>query len=230
MREATALAQRTFAVVSKRDATADGRERTAAGPIADSVRVINDAGGAPERAEVHHRSLATLPLPGNRQGDVAPSSPGLQESDLGGNRARVQKGPARGGQFLTGSHSNGYGARPYKLYIPAGCSGQRLPLIVMLHGCTQNPDDFAAGTRMNAFAEEHHCFVVYPAQTSNVNRSKCWNWFMRAHQHRDRGEPSIIAGITRDIIARYAIDPQRVYVAGLSAGGAMARHHGNDLS
>ena len=129
---------------------------------------------------------------------------------------------AQGGQFINASFGNHAGARPYKLYIPSGYTGQPLHLVVMLHGCTQTPDDFAAGTGMNALAEERGCFVLYPAQTSGANRSRCWNWFKRGDQGRDKGEPAILAGMTRECMRRYAIDPRRVYVAGLSAGGAMA--------
>jgi poly(hydroxyalkanoate) depolymerase family esterase len=132
-----------------------------------------------------------------------------------------------GAEFLACTFSNRVGSRPYKLYVPSGYHGQSVPLIVMLHGCTQSPDDFAAGTRMNEAAEEYTCLVAYPGQTSSANTHKCWNWFSAADQQRDTGEPSLIAGITREVMRDYAIDPRRVYIAGLSAGGAAAAIMGN---
>ena len=124
--------------------------------------------------------------------------------------------------FTAGHFRNECGTRDYKLYIPSSYSGQPAPLLVMLHGCTQRPDDFALGTGMNAVAEEHGCLVLYPAQSAQANATRCWNWFNAVDQERGQGEPSIIAGLTQDIMARYVIDASQVYVAGLSAGGAMA--------
>jgi poly(hydroxyalkanoate) depolymerase family esterase len=127
-----------------------------------------------------------------------------------------------GARFIGGTYSSPTGSRTYKLFIPSRYREQPLPLVAMLHGCTQSPDDFAAGTRMNLLAEEHNCFVVYPAQPSQANQAKCWNWFRKADQQRGRGEPSLIAGITRQIMDQYSIDRKRVYVGGLSAGAAAA--------
>jgi poly(hydroxyalkanoate) depolymerase family esterase len=127
-----------------------------------------------------------------------------------------------GARFIEKTYSSAAGSRAYRLFIPSRYRDQPLPLVVMLHGCTQSPDDFAAGTRMNFLAEQQSCFVAYPAQPSQANQAKCWNWFRSADQQRGRGEPSLIAGITRQIMDDYLVDRKRVYVGGLSAGAAAA--------
>lgn len=133
-----------------------------------------------------------------------------------------QTRPAADTGFTAGHYADGSTRRDYKLYIPPAAGTRPLPLVVMLHGCTQDPDDFAAGTQMNDAGLAHDFFVLYPAQSQRANPQRCWNWFKHNHQVRGRGEPAMLAGMTRQIMAKYAIDPERVYIAGLSAGGAMA--------
>ena len=128
----------------------------------------------------------------------------------------------RSGSFETREFSNHAGARSYKIYLPARIAAAPPPMLVMLHGCTQSADDFAAGTQMNRLADEHGFLVVYPEQPPDANASKCWNWFKAEDQMSNAGEPSLIAGIVRDVVTRHAVDPRRVFVAGLSAGAAMA--------
>lgn len=143
---------------------------------------------------------------------------------LGGQGSRTSRDTPRskgGGQFVERAYSDAAGARDYKVYIPAGARRDR-PLVVMLHGCKQSPDDFAVGTAMNTLADTAGIFVAYPAQSARANGHKCWNWFEPRDQGREGGEAGIIAGITRAVMAEHRIDPRRVYIAGLSAGAAAA--------
>jgi poly(hydroxyalkanoate) depolymerase family esterase len=178
-------------------------------------------------------TLDMVPPPAGADG--AWTSPQFDELQFGVrgmrqlNSARVLHGLVRapvplpdGAQFEERAYANDAGTRTYKLYVPSGYDKRAVPLVVMLHGCTQSPDDFAAGTRMNELAEEQTFLVAYPAQSRSANVSKCWNWFNEDHQQRNHGEPSLIAGITREIMSNFAVKSERVFVAGLSAGGAAA--------
>lgn len=165
-----------------------------------------------------------------RHGIKLPDMPNLADLPNMGRGAGMPAGRKRpappplpvGARWLEATYRNQAGQRDYKLYVPSNYTGQPMPLVVMLHGCTQDPDDFAAGTRMNQLAEEAGCLVVWPAQPQHANNSRCWNWFSAADQQRDQGEPSLIAGIVRQVMGDYAVDPARISIAGLSAGGAMA--------
>jgi poly(hydroxyalkanoate) depolymerase family esterase len=218
--EATAAIQR---------ALRGGSDRTPDVPVEPLERMLRSANEAPRvsalpRPEPEEHNLRRAPklsrgfrgmthLPTGLSGAM----PGVME------RVPAPAAVPAGGRFVERSYTGRAGTRAYKLYIPSGYAAQQeAPLVVMLHGCTQAPDDFAVGTGMNVLAEEHTFLVAYPAQAAGANSSKCWNWFKAADQQRGRGEPSIIAGITREVLGEYRVDARRVYVAGMSAGGAMA--------
>ncbi|MBC7939125.1 MAG: PHB depolymerase family esterase [Chitinophagaceae bacterium] len=163
---------------------------------------------------------AGIALPTSRMqapGSHTPRAPGP------GTRPRPGQAEAPGTrEFGTHSFAIGAASRDYKLFVPTGCADKALPLVVMLHGCKQDPDDFAAGTRMNVLAQEQGFLVAYPAQVRRANGANCWNWFQSAQQSRGGEEAALIAGMVGDIAQSHGVDPQRVFVAGLSAGAAMA--------
>ena len=167
-----------------------------------------------------------------RQRRPLPEVLGILNRGLAGDAFRSLPGGKRvepasipeGAEFAERRFSCDAGTRTYKVYIPASVRNGREAsgLIVMLHGCKQDPDDFATGTRMNAEGETHGLIVAYPCQPSSANPSSCWNWFNPADQSRGAGEPAILAGLTRALSSEFGLDRENVFVAGLSAGGAMA--------
>jgi poly(hydroxyalkanoate) depolymerase family esterase len=228
--EATALLQRML----RGENAPDTPSRTG-GRIALREPLIIDAKANAEGTDSHPQSRPAI----SAQPRALRASLDRKERRFGIGLRGVKRSPLstpdivpESARFIEGTYNSAAGSRAYRLFIPSRHRERPLPLIVMLHGCTQSPDDFAAGTRMNFIAEEQDCFVVYPAQPSHANHAKCWNWFRTADQQRGGGEPSLIAGITRQIMDGYSIDRKRVYVGGLSAGAAAAAIMGatyNDL-
>ena len=145
----------------------------------------------------------------------------LPAAQAGSNAAEISPRIPEGAQYLSRTHRSAAGSRGYKLYLPAS---QPRPkgLILMLHGCNQTPDDFAVGTHMNAMAEKHGLAIAYPAQTKRHNAASCWNWFKPGNQMRGTGEPEILASLARKLTREFSLDRNFMFVAGLSAGGAMA--------
>jgi len=185
-----------------------------AAPRYDEADVIDVEAREVPASSPSASSPAAAPSPARDDGAAPTSKPT--------HRAPGDSSTTQGDFFTAGSFRNTAGQRAYKLYVPPGVNGQARPLVVMLHGCTQDADDFAAGTAMNEAARKQGFYVLYPVQPRETNPQKCWNWFKHNHQQAGKGEPSILADMTRHVIAEYGIDTRRVYVAGLSAGGAMA--------
>lgn len=193
---------------------------TRAGNLDAATQAILRALGQPARGPA-----VAPPPPEGRRGKVGR---GLGEVVAGLRKGRMVGAGAADSLVPPGAvwewrhHAGPQGARDYRLYLPATAAGAPRGLILMLHGCTQNPDDFARGTGMNALAERHGLAVAWPSQTGTDNAQRCWNWFRPGDQGREAGEPAILAGLTRALMDDFGLDRGTVYVAGLSAGGAMA--------
>ncbi|SPJ26067.1 extracellular catalytic domain type 1 short-chain-length polyhydroxyalkanoate depolymerase [Palleronia abyssalis] len=196
-------------------------------PASDGARAaqLSAANDLVTRTLAQHGLTAGSLPGGNTVGvDAAPAalSALLARFQPIGSMATEPYGLPEGARFDDDSFTCAAGTRRYRTYVPASGQTGVTGLVVMLHGCTQTPEDFAAGTGMNALAEQHRFIVVYPQQSRGDNAQSCWNWFSRGDQKRDRGEPAILAGLTRDVIARHDVPEDKVFVAGLSAGAAMA--------
>jgi poly(hydroxyalkanoate) depolymerase family esterase len=191
----------------------EGRKASAKvfdGNVVDvEARVISDPQGRGQRA----------PLPSDATGDQSGPAAALAAdvASMGIDASLTDD------QWLAGTFAHQGRTVTYKLFIPSLPGPREKPaLVVMLHGCTQNAEDFARGTEMNALAREAGVIVLYPEQTQRANAQRCWNWFKTQHQQRGRGEAALLAELTKNVTQTHGIDPGRVYVAGLSAGGAMA--------
>ncbi|KIQ97000.1 PHB depolymerase family esterase [Lysobacter sp. A03] len=215
------IARATPHVIAPRDRTAPGVD------IAATIdQALTTAGLLPRRRDDAIIKSGVSSLPARATADTGATPLNARKtppSRPGSRKASTSKDKVPAGTSVDRSYTNAAGTRAYKLYIPVDLDpAAPAPLLMMLHGCTQDPDDFATGTRMNSLADENGVLVAYPAQTARANGSNCWNWFRSQDQARGAGEPSILAGIVADIAEDHRIDETRVYVAGLSAGAAMA--------
>jgi poly(hydroxyalkanoate) depolymerase family esterase len=180
----------------------------------DAAGLARKSGTAGDIRDVIDKALRTAGLVSQPAPDRSTKRPATRPAPSPGDESL--------GDFAWHTHHGVRGTRRYKLYVPTSYDGSAMPLVVMLHGCKQSPDDFAAGTRMNELAQRHGLLVAYPEQTSRANGANCWNWFEPAQQFREGEEPSLLVGIVHEIGNLYAVRPDGIFVAGLSAGAAMA--------
>lgn len=201
-------------------------ELTRAGKLVEATSVIQRALGIlPAAAQASAAQTQPEARRRGRPRDADVTDVVFRELRAPAGRAAETPATARAprpGTFEAHRFPTDAGTYTYRLFLPPQAGERALPVIVMLHGCTQDAADFAAGTAMNELAAEQGCIVVYPEQLARSNTMRCWNWFDPAHQQRGRGEPAMIAALATHVVQRHGGDARRVYVAGLSAGGAMA--------
>ena len=196
-----------------------------------ALRLAADAARPSRMDAANDLVRRTLARHGLMPGGDGPEATSLLSGDLmralGGRAAAAPGAVARlaiadGAEFRNDTFAARSGSRAYRTYVPASAEGQVTGVVMMLHGCTQTPEDFATGTGMNALAESGRFVVIYPEQSRGANAQTCWNWFSKGDQRRDRGEPEILAGMARKVAAEHSVGRERTFVAGLSAGAAMA--------
>lgn len=206
-------------------ATAMGRafDLTRAGSPIDATRLIQEALNISTPNITSPQPTMAGPGTGRRLGQVVDALASARKAmAASGQGARPTPTIPTGARYEARRHDSTFGARDYRLFLPSSREAPPQGLVLMLHGCTQNADDFAVGTRMNQLAEAHNLIVVYPEQSRAANQMGCWNWFQPEHQSRGAGEPALLEDLARAIAGEFASDRHRIYVAGLSAGGAMA--------
>ncbi len=216
------------------DFLAKAKALTIQGKLMDATRAIQQGLGfrpaghpRPAQPAVHRE---TLESPAQAPAAFTPAAVDQTATDVAF-RETVRDAPdiktppqpsPRPPSFDLHTFERGPSRHAYRLFVPGRLDDSPIPLVVMLHGCKQDSEDFAKGTAMNELAEREKFMVLYPEQPRTANSMGCWNWFHPAHQSRDQGEPAMIAALTRQVASSHGVDPARVYVAGLSAGAAMA--------
>lgn len=220
--EATAVIQRALGGVTPTAAPGPVARHETAAPHPKGVPLPPTCRARPDRA---HRAQ---PKPAPRTTTPPmPSMPVLRSvPDLGAlaDFTMPDLGSFPGLGFLPGIGGAGTASttRPYRLHVPKKLPAGPRPLLVLLHGGTQDGSSFADATGFDALADVHGFIAGYPEQVTAANPMRYWNWFNRSHQHRGTGEPAILAALVEEIADLHPVDRSRVYVAGFSAGAAMA--------
>ncbi|WP_298862094.1 PHB depolymerase family esterase [uncultured Sulfitobacter sp.] len=195
-----------------------------------AMRSANDGARLSAANDLVQRTLARHGLVPHSTQAIQQKMPDLPSLDsmldqfagFGSNTREFDGTVSEGAQFKRDTFTCQAGSRTYRTYVPASATEGVTGIVMMLHGCTQTPEDFAMGTGMNALAEQHRFAVVYPAQSRGDNAQSCWNWFSQSDQRRGKGEPLILAGIASSVAKEHGITRDQTFVAGLSAGAAMA--------